>query len=180
MSAPSSSTRPVTQPPSDSSCIRLRQRRKVLFPHPDGPMTALTLCFGNMRETSLTTARGPYSAVSRTVSSCRTASAGGAMALPDRPAGADREEQHQPHQHQRGGPRETVPLVERARGVLVDLEREGLHRLADAGREVEVAERGEQQGRGFPRDARDADEAPRHDPGEGGARDDESEVRQRG
>src|ERR1051325_9306855 len=106
MSAPSSSTRPVTQPPSDSSCIRLRQRRKVLFPHPEGPMIALTLCLGNMSETSLTTARGPNSAVSRKVSSCRTASAGCAMALPDRPAGADREDQHQPHEHQRGGTQE--------------------------------------------------------------------------
>src|SRR5205809_699708 len=152
MSAPSSSTRPVTQPPSDSSCIRLRQRRNVLFPHPDGPITAVTLCLGNMIETSLTTARRPYSAVSRTVSSWSRASAGGAMALPDRPAGGDCEEQDQSHEHQRGGPRDAVPLVEGARGVLVDLEREGLHRLADAGREVEVAERGEQQGRGFPRD----------------------------
>src|ERR1700757_4187802 len=36
-SAPSSSTAPGTQPPSDSSCMRLRQRRTGLLPPPAGP-----------------------------------------------------------------------------------------------------------------------------------------------
>src|SRR5213080_3227295 len=145
MSAPSSSTRPVTQPSPDSSCMRLRQRRKVLFPHPDGPITAVTLCLGNMTETSLTTARRPYSAVSRTVSSWSRASAGGAMALPNRPAGGEGEEQHESHQHERRRPGETVPLVERPGGVHVDLERQRLHGLQHARREVQVAERREEQ-----------------------------------
>ena len=42
MSCPSSITRPVTRAPGIVSCIRLRQRRNVDFPQPDGPMIAVT------------------------------------------------------------------------------------------------------------------------------------------
>src|SRR5438034_2206193 len=101
MSSPSSSTLPVIQPPSESSCIRFRQRRNVVLPHPDGPINAVTVCRGNMSDTSFTTARRPYSAVSRAVSSWSRASAGGAMTLPNRPAGGEGEEQHESHQHER-------------------------------------------------------------------------------
>src|SRR5205809_381598 len=117
MSSPSSSAVPVTQPPSDSSCMRFRQRSRVLLPHPEGPITAVTVRDGNIIETSLTTARRPNKAVRRTASSCRRASAGGAMALADGPPGCKGEEQHERHQHERGGPGEPVPLLERARGV---------------------------------------------------------------
>src|SRR5438094_117693 len=103
-SAPSSSTDPVTQPPSDSSCIRFRQRRKVLLPQPDGPITAVTVCAGNRMDTSFTTARRPYSAVSRTASSWSRASAGCAMARSHGPAGREGEDQHETHEHQRRGP----------------------------------------------------------------------------
>src|SRR5437879_388363 len=122
-SAPSSSTAPVTQPPSDSSCMRLRQRRNVLLPHPDGPITAVTVCVGNGIETSFTTARRPYSAVSRAVSSCRRASAGGGMALANGPARAEREHEYEPHEHEGRRPREAVPLLERPRRVDEDLQR---------------------------------------------------------
>src|SRR5438034_11826225 len=105
MSSPSSSTLPVIQPPSESSCMRFRQRRNVVLPHPDGPINAVTVCLGNMSDTSFTAARRPYSAVSRTVSSCSRASAGGAMTLPDRPAGGEGEEQDESHQHERRRPR---------------------------------------------------------------------------
>src|SRR6266704_4572118 len=124
-SAPSSSTQPVTQPPSDSSCMRLRQRRNVLLPHPDGPITAVTVCVGKGIETSFTTARRPYSAVRRSASNCRRASAGGAMTLPDGPAGAERQHEHEPHEHEGRRPGEAVQLVERARRVDVDLQRQG-------------------------------------------------------
>src|ERR671930_1122702 len=104
--------------------MRLRQRSNVLLPHPDGPITAVTVCGGKGMETSFTTARRPYSAVRRTASSCKRASAGGggAMALPDRPAGGEREEQHESHEHERRGPGEPVPLVERPCRVHEDLE----------------------------------------------------------
>src|SRR2546422_8394368 len=111
MSSPWSSTLPVIQPPSDSSCMRLRQRRNVVLPHPDGPISAVTVWVGNKIDTSLTTARRPYSAVSRAVSSCSRASAGGAMTRSQGPAGGDSEDQDETHQHQRSGPGEAEQLA---------------------------------------------------------------------
>src|SRR5919204_1054289 len=137
-SAPSSSTEPVFQPPSDSSCMRLRQRRKVLLPQPDGPMTAVTVWAGNSRDTSFTTARRPYRAVSRTASSWSRASAGCATAWPDGRARGQGEEQHKPHQDERRRPRQAVPFLERAGAVHEDLQRQGLHRLQHVGGEVQV------------------------------------------
>src|SRR6266496_4360081 len=116
MSSPSSSTLPVIQPPSDSSCMRFRQRRNVVLPHPDGPIRAVTVCAGKRIETSFTAARRRYSAVRRTVSSRRRASAGGggAMTLPDGPAGGEGEEQHQAHEDERRRPRYSFPDAETA------------------------------------------------------------------
>src|SRR5256884_2963767 len=171
-SCPSSSTLPVIQPPSDSSCMRFRQRRKVVLPHPDGPINAVTVCFGKRIDTSLTTARRPYSAVSRTVSSCSLASAGGAIAGPQHPAGGKREQQHQPHQYERRGPGEAMPLVEGAGRVREDLQRQSLHRLQDAGAEVQVTEGSEQQRRRLARDAGDAHETTGENPRQRGAGDD--------
>src|SRR5439155_15450955 len=131
-SAPSSRTEPVTQPPSDSSCMRLRQRRNVLLPHPDGPITAVTVCAGNRIDTSFTTARRPYRAVSRTASSWSRASTGRAMSLPDGCARGQGQEQHQAHQDERRRPRQAVPFVEGTGAVHEDLQGQGLHRLHDA------------------------------------------------
>src|SRR5438876_7192739 len=141
MSSPSSSTLPVTQPPSDSSCMRFKQRRNVLLPHPDGPITAVTVWAGKRRDTSFTTAWRPYKAVSRTASSCNRASAGGAMrgALPDGRAGRDGEQQHETHQHDRGRPREAMPFIERAGGGGIDLQGQRLHRLKGLVRNVQCA-----------------------------------------
>src|SRR5438132_600539 len=172
MSAPSSSTRPVTHPPTDSSCIRLRHRSRVLLPHPDGPMMAVTVWAGNRIDTSVSTARGPNSAVSRAASTGGRASAGGAMTLRYRAAGGEGEHEHERHQHERGRPGEAVPLVERTGRVHVDLQRQGLHRLQHVRRKVEIAERREQQGRRLAGDARDPHQAARHDAGERRAGDD--------
>src|SRR5436309_4454531 len=46
MSCPSSSTSPETRAPGTTSCMRLRARRNVDLPHPEGPMRAVT-CFGS-------------------------------------------------------------------------------------------------------------------------------------
>src|SRR6266576_1035220 len=174
MSSPSSRTVPVTQPPSESSCMRLRQRRNVLLPHPDGPITAVTVRLGNMTDTSCTTARRPNRAVRRTASSWQRASAGGggATTFPDGPAGREGEEQHERHEHQRRRPGEPVPLLEGTGCVGEDLERQRLHRAADAGSEIQVAERRKQQRGGFAGDARDPYQAPGDDAGERGARHD--------
>src|SRR5881628_1980439 len=120
MSTSSSSTFPVTHPPWDSSCMRFRQRRNVLLPHPDGPMMAETVCAGNKTDTSCTAAKRLNSAVSRTVSSRRRTLSGAAIPLSRDPTGDQGEDQHQPHQDQGGGPREAVPLVERSRRVHVN------------------------------------------------------------
>ena len=47
MSVPSSRMLPSTRAVGVSSCIRLRVRRNVLLPQPDGPMIAVT-AFGRI------------------------------------------------------------------------------------------------------------------------------------
>src|SRR3989449_11561169 len=133
MSSPSSSTRPVIQPPSESSCMRFRQRKNVVLPHPDGPISAVTVWVGNRIDTSLTTARRPYSAVSRTVSSCRRASAGCAMAGSQGPAGREGEDQDETHQHQRRGPGEAGAIVGTTGPGSGEMEGTGLHRARKGG-----------------------------------------------
>src|SRR3972149_2548594 len=115
MSTSSSSTLPVTQPPSDSSCIRFRQRRKVLLPHPDGPMIAVTVWAGKRIDTSRTAAVRWNSAVRRTVSSRSRTLADATIALSRHPAGDDGQDEHEAHEYEGGGPGEAVPLVERPR-----------------------------------------------------------------
>jgi len=52
-------TLPSTRAPGITSCIRLRVRRKVDLPQPDGPMNAVT-DFGSMvSETSATARKSP-------------------------------------------------------------------------------------------------------------------------
>src|SRR5437762_9644306 len=135
MSTLSSSTLPVTQPLSLSSCMRLRQRRNVLLPHPEGPMIAVTVWAGNNSEISRTATVRPNSAVSRCVARRAGASAG-AIALSGGPAGHRGEEQDQSHEDQRGRPRQAMPLVERPGRVREDLQRQRLHRMAERDAEV--------------------------------------------
>src|SRR6266545_6318045 len=168
----SSSTSPLTVAPGVSSCIRLRQRSRVDLPQPEGPMMAVTVCAGNSSDTSRTARCCPNSAVRCAASSRSRVLADATIALPGDPAGRQRDHEDKPHQYQRRCPGEAMPLVERAGRVDVNLEREGLHRLADREREIEIAERREEQRRGLTCDARDADEASRHDPAHGGARHD--------
>src|SRR5215210_7179583 len=68
MSSPSSSTRPVIHPSSESSCIRLMVRRKVDLPQPDGPISACTRLVSKPSETPFTAVNLPYIAVSLSVS----------------------------------------------------------------------------------------------------------------
>ncbi len=67
MSSPSSSTRPVIQPFSESSCIRLRVRRKVDLPQPEGPIRACTWLGAKPSDTPFTAVNLPYIAVSLSV-----------------------------------------------------------------------------------------------------------------
>src|SRR3954447_23068576 len=70
MFSPSNKTRPVIQPPSESSCMRLRVRRKVDLPQPDGPISAWTRLLEKPSETPFTAVNLPYIAVSLSVSTC--------------------------------------------------------------------------------------------------------------
>src|SRR6058998_708270 len=118
----SSNTSPVTLAPGVSSCMRFRQRSNVLLAQPEGPMIAVTVCAGNKSDTARTARCCPNSAVRCAVSSRSRVLADATIALPRDPAGGERDDQHQPHQHERGCPRDPMPLIERAGGVHVDLE----------------------------------------------------------
>ena len=59
MSSPSSSIWPVTRADGIVSFIRLRQRRKVDLPQPDGPMKAVTRSSWMSIETSFSACLSP-------------------------------------------------------------------------------------------------------------------------
>src|SRR5437899_802955 len=168
----SSSTSPVTLAPGVSSCMRFRQRSRVLLPHPDGPMIAVTVCAGKRNDTSRTARCCPNSAVRCAVSSWSRVLADATITLPRHPTGQERDDEHEANEYQRGCPRETVPVLEGAGGVYVDLQRQRLHRLRDVHGEVDVSERREEERGGLAGDSGDAHEAARHDPAERGARHD--------
>src|SRR5690242_6843348 len=173
MSSLSSSTRPVIQPCSDSSCIRLSVRRKVDFPQPDGPISAWTRLAVNPIETPFTAVNLPYMAVSVSVSIRTRAGAGragartsgGAVRSPGRlgsvtatspievepPADgeprADAQHQHDQDEDERGGPGVAVPLLVGAGRVREHRERQGGHRPVQAIAQVLAAQRGEEEDR---------------------------------
>src|SRR3990172_1393153 len=53
-------TVPVTRTPSTRSFMRLRQRSSVDLPQPDGPMYAVTRCYGTDMDTSRSACLAPY------------------------------------------------------------------------------------------------------------------------
>src|SRR4051795_13482442 len=125
MLSPSSSTRPVIQPPSESSCIRLRVRRKVDLPQPEGPIRACTRLAAKPRDTSLIAVNLPYMAVSFSVTMRVSASAARlgrsetrlrvSSAIQGRPAvdgqtGAQAQDEDHQDQDQRCRPGVTMPL----------------------------------------------------------------------
>src|SRR6267378_3218232 len=168
----SSNTSPWTLALGVSSCMRFKQRSRVLLPQPEGPMIAVTVFAGNSSDTSRTARCCPNIAVRCDASSRSRVLAAATIALAGHPAGGEGDHEHEPHEHERGGPGQAMPLFEGTGRIHVDLERQGLHRLGHRKREVQIAQRRKQQGSGFARDARDADETSRHDTGESGSRDD--------
>ena len=68
MSWPSSRTSPASAAPGTSSCIRLRMRRNVDLPQPDGPISAVTWPAGMSRLTRSSTLRSPNQAETRSAS----------------------------------------------------------------------------------------------------------------
>src|SRR5262245_31874478 len=62
---------------STRSFILLRQRSKVLLPHPEGPISAVMRCLGSDREMSLRASASPYQRERDSISTIGTPSAGG-------------------------------------------------------------------------------------------------------
>src|SRR5689334_17670875 len=60
MLTPSINTSPSTRPPSTSSCKRFKQRTKVDFPHPDGPIIAVAPRDSTVRFTLKSACERPY------------------------------------------------------------------------------------------------------------------------
>src|SRR5712691_8862006 len=135
----SSNTSPVTLAPGVNSCMRFRQRSIVLLPHPDGPMIAVTVCAGNSSDTSRTARCCPNIAVRCDASSRSRVLADATIALPGHPADCEGDDEHEPHEHERGGPGHAMPFFKGPGRIHVDLERQGLHRLGHRKREVQIA-----------------------------------------
>src|SRR6185436_18365399 len=154
MSWPSSNTRPVIQPPSTNSCMRLSVRRKVDFPQPDGPIRACTWFDANDSVALFTAVVLPYIAVSLSVSIRALSSATGQLTPRDSEPGTDAEHQHDEDQHQGRGPGITVPFLVGAGGIGEHRQRQCRHRLVEPEAEILAPERGEQQRGGLARDAR--------------------------
>src|SRR3954464_14989338 len=170
MFSPSNKTRPVIQPPSESSCIRLRVRRKVDLPQPDGPISACTRLASKLSETSLIAVNLPYIAVSFSVTMREPASAGrlgrsaarlracpersewvssaihGGPAV-DRQPGAQAQHEDHEDQHQRCRPVLAMPLIVWAGGIDEDGEGERCHGLIHVEAQVLATERSEQERR---------------------------------
>src|SRR6476469_1149643 len=184
MSSLSSTTRPVIQPCSESSCIRLRVRRKVDLPQPDGPIKACTRRGGKARLTPFTAVNLPYIAVSLSVSTRpRTPAGGSADAGPgaggrvrragspiegeptaDGEASPDAEDEDDEDEDKGGRPGVAVPLFIGTGCIGEDRKRKGRHRLVYVEAHVLASQRGEQERRGLARDPGDREQAAGHDP----------------
>src|ERR1041384_5901765 len=136
-SCPSSSTLPSTRAPGVSSCIRLRVRRKVVLPHPDGPISACTWLVANALVTPRIAAVGPYQAVSPAVFIRGRGASAGVERGAGGGGGGGREEQEEDEGR---SPGEAVPVVIRADRVGVHDEGKGSHRLPQVGAHELAAE----------------------------------------
>src|SRR5690349_20907922 len=80
MSSPSSSTSPASAADGTSSCMRLRIRRNVDLPQPDGPISAVMPPAGMVSETRSSTLWVPNHAVMSTARSSARSAFGAAVA----------------------------------------------------------------------------------------------------
>src|SRR5687768_4296839 len=185
MSVPSSSTEPDTRAPGIVSCIRFRHRRKVDFPHPDGPMIAVMLRSSNAIDTSLMACTSAKNAsrwfTSTRVRSSRATSGAAAAGFgavirtssvthpaeprAGREAGSETDEEDEEDEDERSRPGEGMPLIIGADGIVEDLKRKRGNWLVQANRPELIAERGEEQRRGLAGDASDGDQRPGDDTG---------------
>src|SRR6185312_14364182 len=184
MSAPSSSTRPVIQPWSDSSCIRFRVRKKVDLPHPDGPISACTRLGAKLSDTDFTAVNLPYMADSFSVTiRGRAVSGSGRVAGAARlkvssaieaeaaygKASSQAQEENNQDQHQSGGPGVLMPLLVGAGRIVEHGERQGGHGLVQVIAQVLTAQRSEQKWGSLAGNTGDGQESASHDSRQCGA-----------
>src|SRR6185437_13434457 len=187
MSRPSSSTSPSTRAVGTVSCMRLRQRRKVDLPHPDGPIIAVTWRSRTCMLTRFTACTLPNHAFSEaTRMRGRATSAAGvaltsetssvatmvrSVATPCREASArcdardETNDEDERDEDERSCPSEGMPCVIGADRVREDLQRKRGDWLPQRQTPELVAKCGEEQRSRFARDAGDGHERARHDPG---------------
>src|SRR6476469_6359002 len=114
MSWSSSVTVPVTRAPGMTSCMRLRLRRNVDLPQPDGPIMAVT-CLGSIvMSTSASACVEPYQAFSPSTSMrlAMEISGSGKPVAAGEQAGDDGEDQHEDNQRKGSGPRSVYGHLE--------------------------------------------------------------------
>src|SRR5512143_3828216 len=169
MSRSSSRTVPSAQARGTVSCMRLRQRRNVDLPQPEGPITAVTWRSGMSRVTSRMAVIRPKPA-----ESCSTRTRGGtAMAGARSPrisivatvepaaggqAGENADREDEEDEDEGSGPGQGMPFVIGADRIVEYLQRDRGDRLVQPDRPELVAEGGEEQRRGLTGDARDGDQ----------------------
>src|SRR5512145_714868 len=169
MLRPSKKTSPACRKPGVRSCIRLRQRMKVLFPHPDGPMTEVTA----FRPTSIVMSRSTWWSPNHALKPLTSIALSIAFSIlllsrPREKSPARAQDQDQEDQHDRARPRLVVPVLVRRDRVGEHLERDGGDRLVEPRLPELVPQRGEQQRRRLPDDPRHGEEDSRHHPGQSG------------
>src|SRR5512134_1030786 len=132
MFRPSKKTSPVTRNPGVRSCIRFRQRMKVLFPHPEGPITEVTEFLRMSIVMFFSTWWSPNQA-QRSLT-CRAFSMASLPLLlldPREVTRADADQKDHPDQNDRAGPGLVVPVFVQGDRVVEHLERDGGERLVE-------------------------------------------------
>src|ERR1700736_55925 len=168
---PSRSTSPVARVPGTRSCIRLKTRRKVVLPQPEGPISAVILRAWTASDASWSAWKSPYQKLTWRASSLISASAsragGGATSVcivaiviilplaglalnpPDKDPGEDVGGGDESDEQQRGAPSLLLQVGVGDERIPEDGERQRAHRLQGVGLDDVVAERREKGGGGL-------------------------------
>src|SRR3989440_8107712 len=162
MSSPWRRTFPSTLAFGIVSCIRFKQRMRVDFPQPEGPMTAVTMWLSMSIVMSWMANFSPYQAESDSTRSF-SAIAGSPRhgTEPDDDARGDAEPEHHEDEDQGDAPGRLVLSQVRTGGPDVDRVRERLDGLVDSPKPIVVSKGGHEERSRFARDPGNSQEASR-------------------
>src|SRR5512139_2872472 len=168
MFRPSKKTSPACRNPGVRSCIRLRHLMKVLFPHPEGPMTDVTV----FRPMSITMFRSTWWSPNQALKDLTSIALSIALSIlllsrPREKPPAHAQDQDHEDQDDGARPRLVVPVLVRRDRVGEHLERDRGDRLVEPRLPELVPQGGEQERRRLPDDPRHGEQDPRHDPRQG-------------